>query len=658
MTRQAAPPAQRWLLLMISLLVASWLGQGVAGAYTMGVDPQSGRPGTTVTVTLKDFLAACVVLFDNEQAADPVIGCEDTSVTFVIPSDATTGAHEIRAVGQGAGGEIAEQVMTFRVTSGGAIVTQPTGSSVPGPITGEPPAEEDPAAVTTTVSQSPAPVRPTTSIASTAPASTARAVTAPPSTSAPAGFAATCPPRQVALMRFDVTPVRGRPGTNVAAGIEWGDVGACTEVRALQALFDGEAVGPPLPVAGTLESFEITIPDDASDGSHRFSVVVADDPSIELASQALQVDRPTSTVSRLAPALIVAGVLLLLAVFGMVRRLRRRKAFVKDLAGTDDGWAGMLDPPDVTAPPADVSGFGLSATATATATAPQPDATAVGIPDAGATVAGVTAAMAVAVEDNPTMPVVPLVVTSGRDGSYYLLERQNAHAPRRANGKRGWYRTQRLTPVRGILGRTVDPHTAGAAASELATGELPVSASVVIDVDGALELLPDDLVAFVGPASGDPIPEDAVLIMLLAGFGADPATDQRILGHAGAWLASRMTAHGIPPRPVTPAEFHAGVSGLVSEAATFPWPRMLALAAQPPPAGGQEAPPDAAPPTPVPAPLESIAPPPAPPVPPPPVPRPLWSHRRQSRRGRWQRRPRHSGHSTTRPRLRRVRRTQ
>src|SRR5205085_12004456 len=147
-----------------------------------------------------------------------------------------------------------------------------------------------------------------------------------------------------------------------------------------------------------------------------------------------------------------------------------------------------------------------------------------------------------------------LVVASGRHGSYYLLERQNPHAPRQGNGRRGWYH-DRTQPVRGIAVATVEPHTAGAAASELATGEAAASAHVVVDVDGALDLLPDDVVARHRPEH-----DEATLVMLLAGLDADPATDEIVLGHAGRWAEAKMQEFGIPAGLVTADEFAAGQS--------------------------------------------------------------------------------------------------
>ena len=186
------------------------------------------------------------------------------------------------------------------------------------------------------------------------------------------------------------------------------------------------------------------------------------------------------------------------------------------------------------------------------------------------------------VEDHPTMPVVPLVVASGRHGSYYLLERQNPHAPRQANGKRGWYRDRRTQPIRGIVVDTVEPHTAGAAASEMAMGERPASAHVVVDADGALALLPDDVVATHRPAH-----DESTLVMLLAGVGADPVTDEVVLRHAAGWAAAKMREHAIPARLLTDDEFEAGQPGLLAGDEAFLWHRIVNLVDEAAPAETQ-----------------------------------------------------------------------
>ncbi len=251
-----------------------------------------------------------------------------------------------------------------------------------------------------------------------------------------------------------------------------------------------------------------------------------------------------------------AAVLLVLLLLVFRRRRRRRKGRRDDDDdwASDDGgggWGGVIEVPDI-----------------AGESEPEPDL-------AGAPTA------AIVVEDQPTMPVVPLVVASGRHGSYYLLERQNPHAPRLPNGKRGWYRDQRTQPIRGIAVALVEPHTAGAAASELATGERPASAHVVVDSDGALDLLPDDVVA-VHRGEHD----EGALVMLLAGVGNDPAADEVVLGHAARWAAAKMREHAIPARLVTAAEFAVGEPGLLADEHAFLWPRIVPLAPAEPVDGG------------------------------------------------------------------------
>jgi hypothetical protein len=570
MTRQAAPPAQRWLLFFITLLVAPWLGQGVARAYSVSVNPQSGPPGTTVNVTLSAFGLGCVVYFDGVAVAGDT-GCEEsTALVFDVPADKAAGSYDLRAVEVGVDGEVTRQTLTFRVTAPPTPVTTPTTAAPQAPATtaAGPDAVPEGAAGTATT-------RPGSSPTTIAQPSTtgAGAVAAP--TSSPEVFAAGCPPRQVALMRFAVTPTRAPPAGRVSATTSWGSVGTCTGVRSLRVLFDGQPVTGAPPEAGTSGSFEITLPEAATTGSHHLSLVAADDFSVELASMAFVVDKGVEGSDvPLIVGLAVVGVALLLGLILAVRRRRKRKgAFVDDLTVQGESWDGLLDVPDIAAP------IGAAPIGAAPIGGAPIGASPIGAdPTAAVPVAGADATVvaAVVLEDDPTMPVVPLVVSSGRDGSFYLLERQNPHAPRQPNGKRGWYRTQRSTPVRGIVARTVDPHTAGAAASELATGETPASAHVVIDVDGALDLLPDDVVAVHRPGL-----DDAVLVMLLAGFGADPATDETIVAHAAAWTAAKMGDHAIAARLVDSEELRAGRGGLLSDDHDFPWHRIVPLEAPP-----------------------------------------------------------------------------
>ena len=567
MTRQAAPPARRWLFVLVALLVAPWLGQGVAVAYSMSVTPQSGPAGTHVTVNLSDFGTGCVVSFDGEPVAG-VRDCEgDTTLVFDVPTSASTGSHEVRADGVVAVGTAPTQSLTFRVTAGAASttavpVTSPPVSTATGDVAAAAGASTTVAGPATTRAGS-SPNTPTTAVPVAAPASPGAVTTA----SRQAGFAAGCQAGQVALMRFAVAPTRARAGGAVTGSTSWGSVGTCSDVRDLRVILDGKTVPGTPPAAGTSGKFEMSIPRDATPGPHTLSLVADDDPSIVVATVAFQVEKGTGPTTVILGA-AAAGAVALLVLFLLVRRRRRRKRGIGgDDAWADDdgpgGWDGFLDVPDIVGESEPEPGPELTAAATAA-----------------------TAATAVmVVEDHPTMPVVPLVVSSGRHGSYYLLERQNPHAPRQANGKRGWYRDQRTHPIRGIVVDTVEPHTAGAAASEMATGEKPASAHVVVDIDGALDLLPDDVVAVHRPGL-----DEATLVMLLAGVGRDAVTDEVVLGHAAAWAAAKMADHAVPARLVTADEFEAGRDGLLSGDAVFLWHRIVNLVDDGSP-GRAEAPP-------------------------------------------------------------------
>jgi len=116
MTRQAAPPAHRWLILIVVLLLAPWVGRGTAFAYSISVNPQSGPAGTTVSVLLEDFGAGCIVYFDGAPVAGAK-GCEGpTNLVFDVPPTATVGNHEILAEGIVVDGTPPSQTMPFRVT--------------------------------------------------------------------------------------------------------------------------------------------------------------------------------------------------------------------------------------------------------------------------------------------------------------------------------------------------------------------------------------------------------------------------------------------------------------------------------------------------------------------------------------------------------------
>ncbi len=127
--RQAAPPAQRWLLVIVALLAGPWLGQGSAYAESMSVNPQSGPVGTHVQVTLSGFGDRCAVFFDGEAVAGVNGGCEGNPLVFDVPQSATVGEHQVHAVGGEPGIGLVERTMTFTVRP--TPVTTPPVSSAP-----------------------------------------------------------------------------------------------------------------------------------------------------------------------------------------------------------------------------------------------------------------------------------------------------------------------------------------------------------------------------------------------------------------------------------------------------------------------------------------------------------------------------------------------
>src|SRR5205085_5177213 len=211
MTRQAAPPAQRWWLVIIALLAAPWVGQGAAFAYSMSVNPQSGRAGTTVTVTLSDFGPECAVLFDGKGVAAVDTGCDGpTTLVFDVPQSASVGEHEIHAVGGGLGTGVIQQTMTFTVRAAPATTAPaPTTPPISSPPVSEATSDVNVGEVGPATVPGPATTRattasssPTTVAGQPATTSTAGELTSTSSSRAdqPAGFAAGCKAGEFALM--------------------------------------------------------------------------------------------------------------------------------------------------------------------------------------------------------------------------------------------------------------------------------------------------------------------------------------------------------------------------------------------------------------------------------------------------------------------------
>lgn len=150
-----------------------------------------------------------------------------------------------------------------------------------------------------------------------------------------------------------------------------------------------------------------------------------------------------------------------------------------------------------------------------------------------------------------------------RDDRWYLLENENEHAARRANGKRGHYRPDRELPVRGIVVHVGESRSAVAIADHFAGVARPSSAHVAIDAEGWINLLPDEMEAFHARHANR-----QALAMVLAytadDWGTDPATEDATMELAARWCAQKARIHGFPIRRLTRDEWKTGDGGLIA----------------------------------------------------------------------------------------------
>lgn len=156
----------------------------------------------------------------------------------------------------------------------------------------------------------------------------------------------------------------------------------------------------------------------------------------------------------------------------------------------------------------------------------------------------------------------------------YLLDHQNAHAPRRTDGRRFWGYPARRSPVRILVVHTAEnlpdfePPDNGAesVADYGATTERAASWHTVVDSDTTIDCLPDTYTAF--HVAGYNSPSLGLELATRAHRWHDVpgvwkgAILQRAATKLGAW--SRM--YDIPHRRLTKAQVDAGGRGLVAHA--------------------------------------------------------------------------------------------
>lgn len=525
------------------LLGTSWIvGAAPPAGAAIVLHPDQGPPSTSVSVSVSSTDAiGCRLLFDGAELGRATL-CS-SGISFVVPSTAVVGGHGVALVGGGDGAAtVVLGTATFTVVAPDSTTTSPSTTRVEQPTTTGVVATTVAPARTTAPTQPP----PTTPVRSTTPTTTAGPEPAPAPEAVP-----TCALAPQMVDGFAVSPAKGRSGTSVSVAFDVVAALACPAQPVVVAI-DGVVVSGPLPPGPGAVRAAVVVPRDAVRGAHRIALVAADDPSVVVASASFEVDAP-SAGSALPLAAGVLGAVVLAGMAAAVVRARSRRSPKRPAVAVD----------------ADAALRAATAQAALAAEAARADV-----------VRAQHAARAAGGLDDP----------AGRSvGTPFLLGHENPHAPRRPNGKRGWYRTQRAAPVRAIVVRTAPSRQAGqrgdALASGLAFAARPAAAHAVADADAVVDLLPDDHVALHQPE----VDEGSIVVLIAADDGG--GVSDEALRHAASWSASRARSHHVPVRRVTVEEWSSGQAGFVDAAdlpgasgATdgpdFPWDPFLGLVTQ------------------------------------------------------------------------------
>jgi hypothetical protein len=161
--------------------------------------------------------------------------------------------------------------------------------------------------------------------------------------------------------------------------------------------------------------------------------------------------------------------------------------------------------------------------------------------------------------------------------SYYLLEHQNRNAPKRADGRRGWFYPARYDSIRLVVMHIpVAPYvesgpdsTAERIAAFFANTDRSASAHVMIDADSVVPLMPDNYTAFhVRGFNSESLGVEHGWGHL--DWGRNPEREEQCLRLTAQWLAPRVKRYGIPLKQLTKAEAEAGKKGFVAHSVLDP----------------------------------------------------------------------------------------
>lgn len=609
-------PHRSLRLLLVALLGGSWLllAAGPAPAAII-LSPSHGPRSSHVAVAVSGFQPIpCAVLFDGAQVATSTT-C-GAGLGFDVPESAAAGDHNVNVVvvgdgipvpvgagsggtaggvgGAGTGAAVAPRVFVARSAQTNSLGTATfTVEVVIESTTTE--ATTTTTVAVTTPTEPPATVTPgtTTPVPATSPRTIPPPVAAPVPVPPVSSAEATCRPSTPPVARLAAAPARGGAGATVRVTVDWAGGGDCG-VRPGLLTFDGVGAAGPVPSTTGPVEVSFAVPADAKPGPHVFAVAAVDNPTVSLATAPFDVEvataaLPPASLTSPASSSPSSGLPLAAVLIGATVVVGAVGTLIVRANGPEPAGAGV---------PVDPCGAGrvrleaaqVEVTATRAAVEQARERAHAADERAESLRHEEPASPAAAPEPDEGRAAVPIalpVLTAARRPDPLLLNQENPHAPRRPNGKRGWYRTYRTVPARAIVVAVRPGRSAGEVATTLTYAPRADAGHVAVDADGVVGLLPDDHVALFRPDLEGA--DEALLVAFVVSPAVGPVDDQA-LRQLAAWCRPRMRAYDVPARRVMGGDWTAGAGGFLApsdlpSAATgnggpgpeFPWDRFFAL---------------------------------------------------------------------------------
>ncbi len=169
----------------------------------------------------------------------------------------------------------------------------------------------------------------------------------------------------------------------------------------------------------------------------------------------------------------------------------------------------------------------------------------------------------------------------------YLYEKQNRHAPRRANGRRFWGYPGRNAAVSAIVIHAAEGNWAANVASYQSTTDRPSSYHTLVDWVETIVMLPPEATAF-GARGHNSHGLHLSFACFSSSWGDDLDRDEQMLVRGAAAAADWCRRYDIPVRLITRAQASRGVKGFAAHGTLdptrrtdpgddFPWSRFFEL---------------------------------------------------------------------------------